>query len=327
VGTPKFPGVVVGLAKETYVGDEAQAKRGILSLRYPLSNGVVTDWAGAETLWAHALTNELRVDPRERSLVLSEAPQNPREHRTRMAEIFFEKFGVRSLYIGVQAVLALYASNATTGTVLDVGDGVSHVVPVYEGFVLPHAIQRLDLAGRDVTRTLASLLRETGTQLSSTAEFEVAREMKERVGFVRPSGTATPSRQQLYTLPDGKVVEVGDQAWRCAEILFTPATVGKDEPGIGRLVTRAVERCDVDVRRPLYSNIVLSGGTTLMSGFAERLQAELPSHARVVSPPTRRVSVWCGGSIVGSLSTFEEMAVSRAEFAEEGAAVLRRRFI
>ena len=141
VGRPKVPGIMVGLDQnEVYVGEEAMQKRGVLRFGHPIENGIVENWDDMEKVWHHTLYSELKVSPEEHPILMTEAPLNPKENREKMTSIMFEVFNVPCLYVSVQAVLALYSNGRTTGVVLDSGDGVSHTVPIYEGYAIPHAI-------------------------------------------------------------------------------------------------------------------------------------------------------------------------------------------
>merc|ERR1719265_1005795 len=168
---------------DLWIGSRAEELRGILTLKYPMGHGIVDDWNDMEHIWRH-IYSEMKVVAEEHPVLLTEAPLNPRKNREKAAEIFFETFGTPALFVSWQAILALYASGRTTGVVLDSGDGVTHCVPVYEGFALPHAVTRADIAGRDVTAHLQSLLRRSGHIYHTSAEREVVRQIKEQECYV-----------------------------------------------------------------------------------------------------------------------------------------------
>jgi len=260
--------------------DGAIAQRGVLNLNHPVDRGVVTNWRDYETLLQGALHDELQVAPESHPVLVTEPPLNPKSHRERQTQILFETFNVPAMYIVSEHVLSLYASGRTTGIVVGMGDSVAHTVPIYEGYGLPHAVLRMDLGGRDVTDFLANALREKG-HFISVADLEAVRDMKEKVGYVAEDfhNELQGNEEKSYTMPNGKKITLGLERFRAPEIMFKPSLVGKEFSGLHRMAFESVMRCDVDIRRDLYNNMVLSGGNSMFPGMAERLAQEVTAYA------------------------------------------------
>jgi actin len=263
-------------------------------LNCPIDQGIVTNWEDMELIWHEVFYNELRVDPAENPVLLTEAPLNPKANRERTIQLLFETFRVPSLYLAIGPVLALYSAGRETGIVLEAGDSATHAVPAYEGHSFPHAIRVLNLGGRDLTVWWEKVLNERGftfpapevsdprfrkaaaktrklvnargQNLVASEGREIARDMKEKLGYLAldfdaEMNQAAGSQLEIpYALPDGRAVVLGSERFRCPEMLFQPRLSGFGFDGVHRSVVDSIEACDADVRKDLYGNIVLSGG-------------------------------------------------------------------
>merc|ERR1712060_474184 len=245
-------------------------------------------------------------------------------------------FEVRNVYVAIQAVMSLYANGRSTGLVVDCGDGVSHTVPVFEGFSIPHAIEKMEIAGRVITDYAQKLLLEQGHSFTSTAELEIVKDIKEKLAFVAQDYDAEHAAAQssseldkTYTLPDRSQITVkGTVRMQVPELLFKPELNGKSGQA---LAWDSISKSDVDVRRDLLKNIIMSGGTTMYEGIADRLKTELTalapagSEVRIVATPDRKYAVWKGASTLASLSTFAASWISKEEYEEHGAGIVHRK--
>lgn len=345
VGFPRSQKQMIGTeSKDEYVGDEAQKMRGVLNLKYPIESGIVNNWDLMEKVWSYCFTNELRVDPSEHKVMLTEAPNNPKANREKMTQIMFESFQVQGLYVAIQAVMSLYSNGRTTGLVVDSGDGVTHTVPVFEGFSIPHAVLKNFIAGRAITEHLLNLLTADGIQEQGgkSAWSQIVRDIKEKTCFVsldteadRKKASESSEHQKIYELPDGSTVTVNSPRFMGPEAIFEPGLIkeGDETHGMHKLAYHSIQECDVDIRSELYANVILSGGSTLYEGLPDRLHKELDNLApqtgmvKVIATPDRYYSVWTGGSTLSSLQTFESQWITKEEYEENGAEIVHRKCV
>jgi actin len=337
VGTPKYASIVSADVKSHYIGDDAIAKRSVLDLVYPVKSGRIENWDYMTKVWDWTFFNMLRMEPSERPVHITEAPKNPKKNKEKMIEVFFENYQVPSFYVSIQAMLGLYSTGRTSGLVYDSGDGVTHMVPIFEGFSIKHAVKRLDLAGRDLTDFLMDILRESGVTMEGSAEYDITSNMKEKcyVALDYQAELAAfekdKSKEIDYELPDGSKIVLGTQQFQCPELLFNPKMKGRSLDGVHKALHDCVQLCDIDMRREMYNGVVLSGGSTMFPGIGDRLEKELKllaaagTEVKIVSPEDRRYSVWIGGSTLSGLASFQTMWITKSEYEETGVNVVHRK--
>lgn len=328
------------------IGDEAAAVRNMLQMSYPMENGIVRNWDDMLHLWNYTFSKLNVKDPSEHKILLTEPVMNPKKNREKMCEVMFETYGFEAVFVAIQAVLALYAQGLRTGVVVDSGDGVTHVIPVYDGYALPHH-RRLDVAGRDITRYLIKLLLLRGYAFNRTADFETVRQLKEKLCYVgydldleKKLANETTVLVESYTLPDGRVIKVGSERFEAPEALFQPRLVDVESPGMAELLFNAIQACDIDVRSELFSHIVLSGGSSMYPGLPTRLEKELKSlylervlrgdssrlkdfKLRVEDPPRRKHMVFLGGAVLAEIMKDDrQFWVTKQDWKEQGVRAL-----
>ncbi len=288
-------------------------------------HGVVKDWGRYRTLLRNVF-DALGVDPKGQRVLLTEAPLNPKANREQMTQILFDDFGVDAMYIAIRAVLALYSQQLTTGIVFDTDEGVSHTVPIYEGYALPHAIIRLDLAERNLDVYMQKRLADRGISV----DLETAADLVDTLGYV-----AIDYEEAMLSGGQGPAthrgVTVGIERFAVPETLFQPAFVGMESAGIHETTYNSIMKCDVDIRKDLYANTVIAGRGSMFPGIAERMKKEISALApptmkiRIIATPDRDVIVWKGGDTLASLDAFQQMWITRAEYTESGPSIVHRK--
>jgi len=294
---------------DLFCGDDVGPHRSKLAFSYPVQNGIIENFDDMQRIWDHTFSL-LDVNASDHPVLITEPPYNPRPNRERMVEMMFEYYLVPSLNVSIQGVLALFGHGRSTGLVLDSGEGVTHTIPIYEGFGLTPSIQRLDLGGRDLNTLLAKLLAKEGVSLTTTDAQHQVRLMKEKHCYCALDPTLEYAEPVQVVLPDGREVTLEDERWKCPEALFNPSIGGMESIGVAGLVWESVSKCDIHTRRSLLSNIVLSGGSTMFRGFAERLTSDLRDRAptaaqadiKIVPPQDRHdFAVWNGAQVFAEL--------------------------
>jgi len=335
VGYPKYSsGLIDGEKNEYFIGYDAIGKMGVLKINYPIEKGVINNYDDMEKIFGHIFTNELRVAPEDFNVMIIESSINWKENREKLAQIMFEKFNVPCLYIANSAALSLYSEGKNTGLSIDSGES-TNIVPIFEGCILPYATKKLNIGGKDLTEYLCKLLEETGFKFYTTQEKYIVQAIKEKTCYV-----ALDFEDELrdvepfdYELPDGNHVIIRDQRIRCPEALFKPYLLEKEESGLGQLCYDAIQCFDIDIREDMYWSIVLSGGNSMFNGLTERLSKEIKAlvpysmkeEIKVIASYERKYASRIGGSILSGLSTFESCWITKDEYEEQGASIVRRK--
>ncbi|XP_063971962.1 actin-related protein 2 isoform X4 [Diachasmimorpha longicaudata] len=336
--------------KELMVGDEASKLRSLLEINYPMQNGIVRNWEDMCHVWDYTFGPEkMNINPRECKILLTEPPMNPTRNREKMIEMMFENYQFAGVYIAMQAVLTLYAQGLISGVVVDSGDGVTHICPVYEEYALPHLTRRLDIAGRDITMYLIKLLLLRGYAFNHSADFETVRMLKEKLCYIgynieteEKLAVETTVLVESYTLPDGRVIKVGGERFSAPEALFQPHLINVEAPGIAELVFNTIQSAEIDMRSELYKHIVLSGGSTMYPGLPSRLEREIKQlylervlkndtsklgkfKIKIEDSPRRKDLVFMGGAVLAELTrNRDSFWITREDYEEKGLSVLKQ---
>lgn len=302
-------------------------------LRFPVTKTVVSNWSVMEDIWHYLFDSKLCLRSDQQPVLITETHLNSRSDREKTVEVLFENFAVPAMSLQNQATLSLYASGRFTGCVLQSGEGGTFSVPIYEGYIEHHGIKSLGFGGKTLTDYMIHIL------LSRQHFFRAAHRrnafpIKETMAYFAEDYYYDTAIEKSYVLPDGHEITLGQERLDCPELFFNPFVYNNSGAlcnGVHNCVHDSIQLCDDSLRRDFYSSIVLSGGCTMIPGFSNRLNKELrtlvPSTIRVnvIAPPERKYSAWIGGSILASLSTFQQMWITKAIYDEHGPEIVHKK--
>ena len=327
VGRPKHHGIMVGMdQKDAYIGDEAQSKRGVLSLKYPVQRGMVRNFDDFEKVMWHCFYNELRVVPEEHPVVMADTPLTPSTSRERLVQIMFETFNVPALCVVSAPYLGLLSTGRSTGIVVEISASLCTILPVVDGIVDPAAVVIMPIGANDVVSYMTKILTERGYFFTTTAERDIVRDITEKMCFVEQDyASPQPTVESTYELPDGQGITIGSEKYRCVEPLFSPILVGIDCPSVPESVLLALVRSPADQRAALADQIVVTGNL-VCRGFAARVESDLKrlvprsTPVRVRQSPESKYSAWIGGSVAHSYLQW----ITREDYDRDGPSVVHR---
>ena len=325
-----FPNVIT--KDHTIIGDES-----LSDLLHPVEHGIINKWEEMEKVLQYTFSNELRVNSDERNVLLSDPPIAPKANREKLTQLMFEKFNVQGLFISVQAILSMYSVGKTTGLLVDSGDDLTNTVPIVEGYYFPYTVTKENFGGRAITEYLIYLLSQKGLSFDTYKSRKLVREIKEKVSCIYPDidniDKELKVNEMKYELPDGKEFIVDKERFMCAEAIFKPELMKREVPGIQWQIYNSIMKSENEVRKELFSNIILAGGNTLISNYPERLTVEMQKlssstmlpKVKVIAQSERKYSAWIGGAIPAGLSNFQSMWISHAEYQEAGPQIIHRK--
>jgi actin len=310
----------------------------VYNFRHVVHRGVITDFDGIQKVWRHAFENELKVASNSQPVFLVDSLSNPSANRAISAQVMFETFQVPAFHIANSAVLSLFGQGKLHGTVVESGYGTTHVVPIYEGTALSYASRHMShMGGQDLTEFLARVFRQGGFEYAETEFIEIAKDIKELLSIVAydyDTEMQNPSLpDEIYVLPDGQQLYINKERYMCPEMIFQPHLNGSEQDGIAEVIHKSIQRCGIDIRRDLYSEILLSGGNTMFPGFAERLRKEVGALNPIVAvhvdaPDYRKDLAWYGAASYCSLGSFNQyMWITKQEYEEYGPDIINSKCV
>jgi actin len=321
-----------------YIGNDALLNSPCLNLDYPIKNSKLNS-AQMEKIWSHVFYNELKVKPENHNVFITESLFNSNKERQEMAEVMFEKFSIFNIHIEPQPVMTLYSTTKTSGLIVESGEGMTQIVPIFEGYLVKNGIRANNLAGNMVTKHFLKSIDNRLKPFNLSNPMLIAKKIKEKYSQVKIDDkyiSSDRNQSESFELPDGNFIEIKNEKFDIPEILFDPSNFDLDLQPIQQMIADSIKEVDLNLRNSFLNNIVLGGGNTMINNFPERLKKELnniykfsdeKNSIKINAQNERMYSAWIGASVVCSISNFQHMWISKNDYEEEGANIINKKSI
>ena len=335
-GYPKYKAIDATLQssqdKQIFIGLEIIEALGLYKLSHPISNGgEIVDWGEFEAIVDY-IFYLLRVDPAMCKVMFTTNPFLSTESKKKLFELFLEKHVAGGYYPVRGALLTMYSGGFNTGLIVDVGASNIRITPIYQSYILQHAVKSLELGGSTLDNFLTAKIQEAGVPIESSVQKNLVRVLKERACFVSLNYEQDfQNREKFkkkYTLPDYKKISLDAERFLVPELMFDPTINNMETEPIHEAIVNVVELCDMDIRRDLLQNIFITGGSSLFPNFEKRLKQEIEKelmkrgklyqNVKIFAPKGRELSNWVGGSILSQIPEFQSSWITRKRYFSEG---------
>ena len=316
--------------KDYYIGKFAEEKESVLKLESPFTKGEITDFDSLVRVYEFMYADELKTSPEEHPVLITSSTTISDINQERLACIMIESFAVPSIYIANKAELIMLSAGYSSGCVFDSGATMTEIVPVLEGKAIKDKVEFFQLGGNDINEYLEKVLSTYHVPLATRNEKKIAEQIKKEMCYVALNyeEEAKNAKENEYVLPNGDKIQLKSSIYAGSEAMFNPSFVGKGEKGIAKRCWDVISKFEgIEEKQSLFSNIVFSGGNTMMKGFYERFTkdikeiapAEMKDSLKVLAMPHRDDHAWIGGSIFASISSYKKKFITKEEYNEFGA--------
>ena len=345
IGEPKYKNIFQTTSKtdqtkdkdNIYIGSQCDKNLNILKLHYPINHGVFQNTSDIYPLFNYIFSllklssDEIPSHP----ILITEPIHNPVFNRENISQILFEKFLINKIFFASQPVLSLFSTSNTTGAILESGEAVTQSCVIYEGFAIKNSFERCDYGGKDVTNYLEDILKKMGFFFETSAEKLIIKEIKEKYCLAISESILKNSEyeKENHFLPDGNVIKLGIEKILPPKILFNPEIIGLEYPGFPEIIFNSINNADIELRKKLYENILLSGGNMAIKGMGDKIFNEMKNivnpnmKIKINVPKNPQLLSWIGGAIISDMEIFKKMWINKTEYEEKGNSILHEKTI